>query len=203
MQIEKSFVIHSGPEEVWGFLTDPRRVARCLPGAEITEQVDEQTYKGTITVKVGPVASSYRGKMHFEELDAAARSAVIVASGQDVRGKGGANLRMSSRVAESGPLETAVAVTAEIQVMGLLAQLGRGMIEDVNDQMFDHFVAAMRGELEGEAEGEPGREEAAPPVEVLSLGAGVVGRAVGRAARRPAFWIALAILAVLLYLVFR
>src|SRR5262245_61114299 len=148
MEISKSFVVKASPEAAWNFLTDPVRVARCLPGAAITDRVDERTHAGTITVKVGPVTASYKGTMQFERLDPETRTAEIVASGQDMRGKGGAQLRMASRLVERAPGETEVTITSNVNVMGILAQLGRGMIQDVSDQMFATFVAAARAELE-------------------------------------------------------
>jgi uncharacterized protein len=148
MKIEKSFVVRADPAAVWAFLTDPYRVAPCLPGAAITEKTGERAYAGTITVKVGPVAASYKGKVRFERLDETAREAEIVASGQDVRGKGGADMRMTSRVSERAPGETEVVALSEVNVTGILAQLGRGMIQDVSDQMFQRFTDAMRTQLE-------------------------------------------------------
>src|SRR5499426_1332913 len=148
LEISKSFVVRASPEAVWSFLTDPVRVARCLPGAAITNQVDERTHAGTITVKVGPVAATYKGTMRFERLDPAARTAEIVAAGQDVRGKGGADMRMTSTLVERAPGETEVRITSQVNVMGILAQFGRGMIQDVSDQMFGTFVEALRAELE-------------------------------------------------------
>jgi carbon monoxide dehydrogenase subunit G len=148
MQIEKSFVVNAPASAVWEFLTDPYKVASCLPGAAITEKVDEQAYTGTMTVKVGPVTASYRGKMRFERLDAAAGEADIVASGQETRGKGGADMRMKSRVVERAPGETEVTVVSDVNVMGILAQFGRGMIQDVSDQLFQKFTDAMRRQLE-------------------------------------------------------
>ncbi|HVI95343.1 MAG TPA: SRPBCC domain-containing protein, partial [Anaeromyxobacter sp.] len=58
-QIDKTFVVRAPAQAVWDFLTDPQRVARCMPGAAITEQIDDRTYAGTLTVKVGPVVASY------------------------------------------------------------------------------------------------------------------------------------------------
>jgi carbon monoxide dehydrogenase subunit G len=158
MKIEKTFTIRAPASAVWAFLTDPRRVARALPGAAITEEIDPATYGGTITVKVGPISTSYRGKMHFERLDQQSGTAEIVASGQDVRGKGGAQMRMTSHVSERTAGETEVNVESDVTITGLLAQMGRGMIDDVSNQMFDRFSGAMRTELEpspsaGEAPG--------------------------------------------------
>jgi carbon monoxide dehydrogenase subunit G len=148
MEITKSFVLKAPASAVWAFLTDPTRVARCLPGAAITEKLDEQSYAGTITVKVGPVTANYKGKMRFERLDEAAGEADIAASGQETRGKGGADMRMKSRVVARSPEETEVTVVSDVNVMGVLAQFGRGMIQDVSDQLFQKFTDGMRRELE-------------------------------------------------------
>jgi carbon monoxide dehydrogenase subunit G len=204
LQIEKTFVVNAAPTAVWGFLTDPRRVARCMPGAAITEQVDDRTYAGTITVKVGPVSASYKGKLHFERLDAATGSAELVASGQEVRGKGGADMRLTSHLTERSPGATEVTATSQVNVTGILAQLGRGMIQDVGDQMFKQFTEAMRAELE--APPAPKLEGAVPkvtgevqPIDAISLGASVTSRAAGRAVRRPGFWVAVIGLGLLVY----
>ena len=182
MQIEKRFVVQAGTEAVWKFLTDPVKVAGCLPGAAITGQTDERTWTGTITVKVGPVATSYRGQVHFERLDPATHTAEIAASGQDVRGKGGADLRMTSTLTDKGSNGTEVQVVQDISVTGLLAQMGRGMIQDVGDQLFERFTGALRAQLEAGAPPEAGGgDTAAPatpapssePIQALSFGAGV------------------------------
>jgi len=194
LRVEKTFTVRAAPAAVWDFLTDPRRVARCLPGAAVTEQVDEHTYAGTITVKVGPVSTSYKGKARFERLDAAARTAEIAAFGQDVRGKGGADVKMTSRLVETAPGQTEVSVASEVSVTGILAQFGRGMIQDVSDQMFQKFTEAARTELEAAPAPAP-----APPIEVMSFGAGLLGRAAGRAAADRTFWLAIAAIAVVVY----
>ncbi|MFL6260436.1 MAG: SRPBCC family protein [Thermoanaerobaculia bacterium] len=169
MEISKSFVVKAPQSAVWAFLTDPYQVAKCLPGAAITEKVDDQTYTGTMTVKVGPVTASYRGKMRFERLDEAAGEAEIAATGQETRGKGGADMRMKSRVVGKGSLETEVTVVSDVNVMGVLAQFGRGMIQDVSDQLFQKFTVAMRRELETPAAA-PVPAAEPPPAPAVSEG---------------------------------
>lgn len=228
MEITKSFVVKAPADAVWGFLTDPYKVASCLPGAAITEKIDDQSYGGTITVKVGPVTASYRGKMRFERLDPAAREADIAASGQETRGKGGADMRMKSRIVERGPAESEVSVVSDVNVVGVLAQFGRGMIQDVSDQLFQRFTDAMRRELETPA-ATPAPAAAPTPTPIKSamletpaiptaaaapaaalpanedvldvgaLGAQAAGRAALRTLSRPGFWIAVAALALLIY----
>jgi uncharacterized protein len=199
LSIDKTFVVKAPPAAVWDFMSDPRRVARCMPGAAITDQIDEQTWAGTITVKVGPVTATYKGKMKFEKRDAAARAAEIAATGQDVKGKGGADMRLKSQLRELGPSETEVVTTSEVNVSGMLAQFGRGMIQDVSDQLFQKFTDAMRAELEKPVTAAPSADPPAqaPPVQMLSVG----GRAI---VKQPAFWILMAaIAAVVIYLVLR
>lgn len=230
-EIVKTFVVRSSPEQVWAFLTDPTRVAKCLPGAAITGKLDEKTWQGTINVKVGPVSSSYKGKVSFEKLDASARTAEIVASGQDVRGKGGADLRLSSSLVEKAPGETEVTTTSRVNITGILAQMGRGMVQDVSDQMFQIFSQRMRAELESAAPvtspaAPPARDAApadagataqlsqpaasplpvpvAPPFPAAKPEALDVGAIGARAAlRAPVFWVAVAVTAAVIYLLLR
>jgi carbon monoxide dehydrogenase subunit G len=207
LRFEHSFVVRAPRDRVWSYLTDPYRVAPALPGASITEKVDDRTYAGGITVKVGPVSAKYRGTLRFEALDAALGRAEIVASGQDTSGRGGADMRMTSTVTERAPGETEVAVVSEVNVTGMLAQFGRGLMQDVSDQMFQRFTEAVRAELEkpGAEEGaspaavEPAAAAAAPPVELVSFGTRLAGRAAGRAARQPLFWVAAAAVVLALF----
>jgi carbon monoxide dehydrogenase subunit G len=177
--IEKSFVVRAPASAVWAFLTDPRRVASCLPGAAITEQVDDKTYGGTIAVRVGPVLANYRGKMHFERLDAAAYEAEIAATGQETRGKGGADMRMKSRIVERSPGESEVTVTSDVNVVGVLAQFGRGMIQDVSDILFQKFTDGMRRQLEGD---QPGAAATAERPAAAPAGDGAAGATAATAA---------------------
>jgi carbon monoxide dehydrogenase subunit G len=208
LRFEHAFVVKAPAAAVWSYLTDPYRVAPALPGAQITEKVDEQTYKGTITMKVGPVSARYKGTVRFLKLDAAAGTADVVASAQDVSGRGGADMKMTSRLAPKTPSETEVNVASEVTVTGILAQFGRGLMQDVSNQMFQRFTEAMRAELEkpdssilGTAplpEGAPhdAPHAAAPapaaPIEVISFGSQILGQAAVRALRQPVVWIVVA-----------
>jgi carbon monoxide dehydrogenase subunit G len=197
LQFEHAFVVKAPKPRVWEYLTDPFRVAPALPGAAITEKIDDRTYAGTITVKVGPVSARYKGKVRFEALDPATGTAEIVASGQDVTGRGGADMKMKSRITERPGGESEVSVVSEVSVTGIMAQFGRGLMQDVSNQMFERFTEAMRAELEKPVAAESAARAPASavspaatntqPIEVSSF-----------VLRRPEFWIfLLAILAIL------
>ena len=196
LRFEHVFVVKAPADRVWAYLTDPFRVAPALPGAAITEKLDDRTYAGTMTVKVGPVSARYRGTARFETLDPATRTAEMVASAQDTSGRGGADMRMTSRIAERLGGESEVSVVSEVNVTGIMAQFGRGLMQDVSDQMLQRFTEAMRAELERPVADEgPAASPAAapaaanaPPIEVSSF-----------VLRRPAFWIAAAVVVLALY----
>jgi hypothetical protein len=230
LRFEHAFIVQAPADAVWSYLTDPYRVAPALPGAAITEKVDDQTYKGTITMKVGPVSARYRGTVRFEKLDAATRTADIVASGQDVSGRGGADMKMQSRLTERAPGETEVNVVSEVSVTGILAQFGRGLMQDVSNQMLERFTEAMRqdlthagthagagvespapakvisttplhppeaaaGPLEGPHTPRADAPQAAAPIEVLSFGSQILGKAALRGLRHPFVWVVVVIIA--------
>ena len=195
LQFEHTFVVKAPAGRVWGYLTDPYRVAPALPGAAITEKIDDRTYAGTMTVKVGPVSARYKGRVRFETLDPAAGIAEIAASGQDVTGRGGADMKMKSRIVERPGGESEVSVVSEVNVTGIMAQFGRGLMQDVSNQMFERFTAAIRAELEKPAAAEgpaptapPPAATSAPPIEVTSF-----------VLRRPEFWIAAVVVLAVLY----
>jgi len=183
LRFEHAFTVKARPEKVWAYLTDPYRVAPALPGAAITEKTGDGTWNGTITVKVGPVAARYKGTVRFETLDAAARTATIVAKGQDLSGRGGADMKMESRLAEKSPGETEVTMASEVNVTGIMAQFGRGLIQDVSNQMFQKFTEAARVELEkpdepaAPAPAPPAAAEAAAAVEAAAAGMPGIGAA--------------------------
>src|SRR5262249_8269914 len=191
------------PEQVWSFLTDPEKVARCLPGAAITGKLDDKTWQGTMTVKVGPVSSSYKGKVAFEKLDTASHTAEIVAQGQDIRGRGGADLRLTSTLAQKSPGETVVTTTSHVNITGILAQMGRGMVQDVGTQMFQICSQRVRAELESAPPAANATAEAPAPVPAKQEALDVGAMGVRAAVRSPVFWVAVAGVAILLYVLLR
>ena len=155
MQIEKTFQVQEPIDQVWGLLSDPRRVATCVPGASITEQVDDRTYKGTISVKVGPSATDYKGELRIVRLDAENHEIEIIGKGQDVKGRGSASMKMTgkARSLESG--ETEVTSVSEVNVVGILAQMGARVIQEVSNVIFAQFVKNFQTQLRNPADAAP------------------------------------------------
>ncbi|MBV8968681.1 MAG: SRPBCC family protein [Verrucomicrobia bacterium] len=191
IKIEKSFQLANPPDEVWQFLSNPQKVATCVPGSRVTEQVDERTYRGVIKVQVGPAVTDYKGEVHIERLEPEKREIEMIGKGQDVRGKGSATMKMTGLVHSLPNGGSEIVTVSEVSVVGLLAQLGARMIQEVANRMFDQFTANFRNQLERERSGsapagtEGGSQTAEPePIKALPLVASVTGDAVKGVVRR-------------------
>ena len=177
---------------------DIQRIAPCVPGAELTEVVDDKTYKGKISVKLGPVALTFNGQTTFEELDAENYSAKLKAQGTDSKGRGGAHANVAFRM-ESSDNGTKVIIDTSLQLSGAVAQYGRGvgMVKDLSQQIIGQFAENLKNNVidaETEAEKEidlvqedsktvPAKETpqpAAAPIQVGSMGLIVIWNAIKR-----------------------
>ncbi|MFY9611430.1 MAG: SRPBCC family protein [Blastocatellia bacterium] len=149
-KVEETFEVQAAVQRVWEYLIDPARVAVCLPGAELLESHDDQTYLGAVKVKVGPVTMSYKGVVRFTELDEEARVVRLVGEAREAGGGGSAKLSMRSKVIPLSGGGSQVVVEAEVDLVGKIVQFGRGMIEEVSRQLFRQFSACVKQRLEVE-----------------------------------------------------
>jgi carbon monoxide dehydrogenase subunit G len=139
LRIEKTFQVSQPIEKVWSILSDPAKVASCVPGAQITEKVDDKTYKGSISVKVGPSVTDYKGEVQILRLDEQNHEIEIQGKGQDVRGRGSAAMTMTGKLAMLDGGITQVTSISEVNVVGILAQMGSRVITEVSNVMFNQF----------------------------------------------------------------
>ena len=153
MKIEEGFTIDAPADDVWALLSDPQSVAKVLPGAEITEKIDDTTWAGGITVKVGPLVAAYTGTVSFV-LNEEERSAVVRARGQGKAGMGTADMTMHSRVVALPDGGAEVTMESDVTVSGILAQLGRGMTQVVSKKMLEEFVRRLTSALASQAKEE-------------------------------------------------
>jgi hypothetical protein len=154
-KIEERFEVQAPVERVWKYLIDPKRVVQCLPGAELIEQQDEQTFLGAIKVKVGPLSMSYKGRAKFTEINEQTHQVRMVGDAREVGGSGSTKISMLSTVAPLASGGSEVLVNADIDLVGKIVQFGRGMIEEVSRQMFRQFSTCVKQQLEIADEPEP------------------------------------------------
>ena len=177
MEIDNSFEVPLPPERAWATLMDIERIAPCMPGAELTEIVDERTFRGKVAVRLGPVALTFEGQAVFEEVDDDARTALVNARGSDAKGRGGAQARITFGLEPSGAGST-VNIHTDVQLSGSVAQYGRGvgMIQDLAGRIIGQFAENLAARIEEDAVagGEPADAPAAAPVEVGGMAARVL-----------------------------
>ncbi|GAB3568064.1 hypothetical protein GCM10027445_17430 [Amycolatopsis endophytica] len=145
MRLDHEFTVPAPPAEVWKAVTDPERVAPCMPGATLTK-VEGETFTGTVKVKLGPISLLYKGSGEFLETDEQARKIVIKASGKDSRGAGTAAATVTVTLSEDNGA-TKGTVATDLNVTGRPAQFGRGMISEVGGKILDQFATNLADRL--------------------------------------------------------
>jgi len=128
MLIENEFTVSTPTEVLWATLLDVEKIAPCMPGAELTEVVDDTNWKGKLNAKFGPVAMSFAGSVTMESRDDEAHRVVLKAKGMEAKGKGAANATVTSWLEAGEGDQTTVKMQADITLTGAAAQLSRGLL---------------------------------------------------------------------------
>lgn len=163
MQIRNSFDVPLPPDEAWAVLMDIPRIVPCMPGAELTEMVDERTFKGKVGVKLGPIALAFNGTAQFEEVDDVAHRAKAKARGADAKGRGAADATVTFDLAPSEG-GSRVEVVTDVNLSGAVAQYGRGtgVIQGVATQLVNQFAACLKEMLAEERSASPAVPDPSP-----------------------------------------
>jgi carbon monoxide dehydrogenase subunit G len=180
VQLDKTFPMPSSPAIAWKFLQDVEAVAGCMPGAKLTEQVGENSHKGTVTVKLGPATMSFRGEVEVRDVDQATQTLRLIGKGTDSSGNSGVSMNLLARIeAVDGGLSQLVG-SSEVSVSGKAAAFGGRMMDSVADKILQQFadnfaaeVAALQNPGSGAADagdGEPSPAPRATELNALALG---------------------------------
>ena len=151
MVITTRFELAVPVETAWAYLLDVQKVAQCVPGASLTEVIDEKTYGGKIGVKLGPIAVGYKGRITLESVDAASHTVQIKGQGSEDRGRGGATATMTAQLEANGE-GTSVVMNTDLAVSGIVAQFGRSSImQEVAQRMTQRFASCVEQQLKAAA----------------------------------------------------
>ncbi len=179
MLIENQFTVRTPPDELWAFLLDVERIAPCMPGAELTETVDERNWKGKVNVKLGPLSLAFAGQVAMEERDDASHRVVLAAKGMEQKGKGAATAKVTSWLEPAGEGATTVRMQADITVTGAAAQMSRGLLPEMSKKLTQEFADCLQQTLEASApgvaggaahQGEHSSPSSAPPAAAKPVG---------------------------------
>lgn len=201
MLIENDFEVPAPTETVWDYMLDIEKVVPCMPGASLTETVDDTHWKGKLTMKLGPVSLNFKGKVEMSERDDSAHRVVLKASGMEARGKGAASATVTSTL-ESFDEGTRVHVVQDLKISGQAAQFSRGMMQDVSTKLTKQFADCLKANMSVDQEtssaaspdaAEPGADATpvrtapraeAKPVGGISLVLGALASAIARLFKR-------------------
>ncbi len=165
MEFTNSFAVQAPLSVVWDFMLDAQEVAPCVPGAQITDVVDDRHFKGTVKVKLGAVQMTYRGELEMEP-DEGSRTITLRAKGTEMRGSGGASGTFTTRLVEGSEGLSQVEMQSRVDVTGRVAQFGRGIMQDVANRIIKEFAKCLEQKLQQRARvGESAEASAAPATE--------------------------------------
>jgi carbon monoxide dehydrogenase subunit G len=185
MKVENSFEVPAAREEAWDLLMDVPRIVPCMPGAELVETVDENSWKAKMAVKLGPIALNFAVDVVRETADPAQGSVKLNARAREMRGRGGAQAAIESSLSEV-PGGTRVDIVTDLTMSGAVAQYGRGIVQDVAGQLTAQFAECLKAKLgpaaaaaaSAGASGAEPEQPAAKPISGLSLGLKAIGHVV-------------------------
>ena len=138
MDLNHEFIVNVPVNDAWVILTDLERIAPCLPGAQLTE-VEGDTYRGQVKVKVGPIVAQFKGQASFVSRDDVAHTASLKGEGRDTTGKGNASAIITAQLTSVTPTSTKCTVVTNLTISGKVAQFGRGALADVSDKLLAQF----------------------------------------------------------------
>ena len=160
MDLVHEFTVPVPVDDAWRILTDVERIAPCLPGAQLQE-IEGDTYRGIVKVKVGPIQAQFKGQASFVEQDHVAHRVVLKGEGRDTTGKGNAAALITAELTSLTASSTSVKVLTDLSITGKVAQFGRGAMADISDKLLAQFVENLNT-LIGEQQSSPAPAAPAP-----------------------------------------
>jgi carbon monoxide dehydrogenase subunit G len=169
--IDKSLDLPLSPALAWDMLNDIEGVAACLPGAKITERVDETHYKGTVSVKLGPATVTFKGNIEVAAADPVARELHIIGTGSDTGGSSGASLDLHAKVEATESGGSRLSGTSEVSVTGKVAAFGARLMNSVSEVLLQKFFANLGARAEALQAAQAAQSAAAAMLEEVTVDA--------------------------------
>ncbi len=193
IEIKETFQVAAPIDQVWGFMTNAENLAACMPGASLTETIDDRNFVGAVKLKVGAITARYHGNISFVEMDKNAGLLKLLAEAKE-KGGGTVNCTISTRLIALSEGHTEAQCESSTDLTGRIVQVSRGMIEGVSQQIIQEFVGNVKSSLElteaaGAAPGDttaqaPTATQAADSINVLAVVWNVIRQAVVRFFKR-------------------
>ena len=151
--LERTFALPAAADQAWELLADVEQVAACMPGARISERVDERHFKGTVAVKFGPASLSFRGELEVLSLEPGSRTLQLRGKGTDATGGSAASLDLTARIEGKDAASSSLVGRGEASMSGKAATFGARVADPVAQQVLqqfaDNFIAALQARAAG------------------------------------------------------
>ena len=169
VRLEKTFPLPGSADAAWAVLRDIDAVAGCMPGAKITERIDEQHFKGTVSVKFGPASMAFRGDVQIVSQDAASRTLKLAGKGTDATGSSGAAMDLEARIEAVDAGSSQLVGISEVSVSGKAAAFGGRMMDSVAEQVLKQFAADFGARVQAQGPSAAAAQAAPAPAEAAQL----------------------------------
>jgi carbon monoxide dehydrogenase subunit G len=173
VKLEKTFAIAAPAANAWRLLQDIKAVAECMPGAQITEQLDDTHFKGQVKMRVGPASATFNGELEVKSLDGDARKMQMFGKGSDTSGASAASMDLTAQIRDAGDGQCELVGVSNVTVSGKMANFGGRMLTQVSDQILkqfgDNFATRVIAMGEGAAAEQAASQVAKQPKELNGL----------------------------------
>ena len=184
-KLVNEFTVNRPIDEAWPVICDLERIAPCLPGAQLQE-IEGDEYRGVVKVKLGAVATQFKGAAKFVERDDTNHRASLHAEGRDTGGRGNAAADITASAQALSPTSTRVEVVADLHITGKVAQFGRGIMADVSKKLMEQFAHNLNTMLDAaEPAGTPAAAASAAPEATTGSSEGPTVRKIDGPASEP------------------
>ncbi len=182
--IDKSLDLPLTPALAWDMLQDIEGVASCLPGAKITERVDDTHFKGT--VKLGPATVNFKGNIEIASIDPAERRMHIIGTGSDTGGASGASLDLHAWVQEAAGGGSTLTGKSDVSVTGKVAAFGARLMNSVSEVLLQKFFTNLGARAEALQAAQPDAPNSVTEPMMAAAKASPVGAPIALVAAAPA-----------------
>ena len=165
VELDKSYPVAASASSAWEFLQDIRAVASCMPGAEITEQVDDSHFKGRVKIKIGPAVAAFKGDIEVEDIDTEKKELILLGKGADTKGSSSVSMRLCASIRDTGDGQCELIGRSEITVNGKMASFGGRMMNAISDKILQQFADNFTNNVIAMGEGSDAEEAAAKVAE--------------------------------------
>ncbi len=147
MKFSQRVMVPVARKPLWDFLMDIPKVAQSLPGVEKVDQIDNDTYEGTLKVRVGPISLTLQGKIIMEQRDHENYRATMRAEASDRRAAGAVRGKTSMELKEISATETELLVETDVNILGKIGEFGQPIIRKKSEGMLKEFVENIKKQL--------------------------------------------------------